>query len=259
MIELDKDLAPFIRAFGHELRQPLSVAQFAAAQNQQALDRLSLKLNAFDWLANALTDEVLAQQALKPRSVAAALADVPRLGMKLQQNIPVELRVLAAPGVLEMVLESLLNNVNKHAPGTSVTVTARVLSDSAKPWPASARIRLSGESVLLTVADAGSGIPAMMRPRLFEPTPRHHWAGLRIGLWLCRLLVRAHGGDIWLDDSECGASFSSVWPKARFPRGTKSSSASYIRQIAALRSDIAQASGAFQDSSDCAIPNPQVC
>jgi len=35
-----------------------------------------------------------------------------------------------------------------------------------------------------------------------------------VGLWLSRLPVRAHGGELWLADSPSGAVFVSVWPMA---------------------------------------------
>lgn len=210
-------LAPYLRAFSHELRQPLTVAQFAADQCQRALDRLTIKLQAFDWLAEAMIDETAARDSLRPRAVAAALAEVPQLGIELHQSIRDDLCVLAAPGTFEMVLESLLNNARKHAPGAAVTVCARVITGTSKPWPARAPVRLTGPAVLVTVLDNGPGVRGERRADLFDPIKSNEWAGLRIGLWLCQLIVRAHGGDIWLDDTPSGASFSSIWPLAPSP------------------------------------------
>ena len=38
--------------------------------------------------------------------------------------------------------------------------------------------------------------------------------GSGVGLWLSRLVVRAHGGELWLADSARGALFMSVWSMA---------------------------------------------
>jgi DNA-binding XRE family transcriptional regulator len=75
--------------------------------------------------------------------------------------------------------------------------------------------RRPGPYVFLKVADDGPGIPPDRRCELFEI----HTLGegelrrLGMGLWLCRRILRAHGGEIWLDDAEGGTSISSVWPR----------------------------------------------
>src|SRR5262249_52668991 len=128
-----------------------------------------------------------------------------------------DLYIQSAPGALETVLEALLNNVRKHTPKATATLTAWILSDTAKPWPQDAIVTLSGPKVVLSIADNGPGISTDIRLRLFEPIPRGKWESVRIGLWLSRMLVRAHGGDLWLDQTRRGASFSSVWLLASAP------------------------------------------
>jgi signal transduction histidine kinase len=63
--------------------------------------------------------------------------------------------------------------------------------------------------VEIEVADTGSGIPLEERERLFDPFVRGPTAddgGGRagLGLALSRAIVEAHGGEIWLADSEAG-------------------------------------------------------
>jgi two-component system sensor histidine kinase TctE len=197
----DKALAPFLRSFGHELRQPIGVALAALDQSARAIDRLTQRLNALTWLSDALSDESVAMALLRPRVISAAL-DAISTGSAVQRQLPNSLRVLAAPGTLEALLESLIDNARKHAPKADVTVRAQALGPTKKPWPATARIRFPGPAVLVTVADTGPGISTELRDSLFSPLPGKSGGGLRIGLWLCQLIVRAHGGELWLDEME---------------------------------------------------------
>jgi signal transduction histidine kinase len=57
------------------------------------------------------------------------------------------------------------------------------------------------------VRDHGRGIPAKTRSNLFRPFYRapqagHHLPGLGLGLALCKEIVTAHGGRMWLDSKE---------------------------------------------------------
>jgi signal transduction histidine kinase len=79
------------------------------------------------------------------------------------------------------------------------------------------RAEQAGEWVEIEVADAGSGIPLEDRERLFEPFVRgiaaedgDGRAGL--GLALCRAIVEAHGGRIWLANGEAGTRVRFVIP-----------------------------------------------
>ena len=95
------------------------------------------------------------------------------------------------------VLANLVDNAIRHAPeATALTISARPLSPAA---------------VELRVADAGSGVPIELRTRIFE---RFVSAGddvvranRGLGLAFCRVAVEAHGGRIWVEDSNPGATF----------------------------------------------------
>ena len=65
----------------------------------------------------------------------------------------------------------------------------------------------------LAVTDAGPGVPAEFRERIFEKFFRveHHRRvdakerkGTGIGLYLCKHIITAHGGHIWCDAGEHG-------------------------------------------------------
>jgi two-component system sensor kinase FixL len=72
--------------------------------------------------------------------------------------------------------------------------------------------RHGADGLLVSVEDSGPGIPPDVLPRLFEPffTTRSH--GLGMGLAICRRIVEAHGGRIWVENIANGARFSFTLP-----------------------------------------------
>lgn len=72
--------------------------------------------------------------------------------------------------------------------------------------------------MLLAVSDEGPGLPAELISRLFSLMPPIDSQSVRLGLGLrlCRVLVRVHCGDIWIEVPRPGhgASFASVCPTA---------------------------------------------
>jgi two-component system sensor kinase FixL len=57
--------------------------------------------------------------------------------------------------------------------------------------------------VEISVADNGAGVPA--RHSLFEPLSSSKADGIGLGLSICANIVQAHGGRIWLQSSQSGA------------------------------------------------------
>ena len=94
---------------------------------------------------------------------------------------------------IERVFLNLMGNALEAMPGGG----AIAVSAAAEP-----------DSVVVTVRDTGPGIAPEIRTRLFQPfvTARKK-TGLGLGLALARQAVVDHGGDMWADSSESGASF----------------------------------------------------
>jgi len=88
-----------------------------------------------------------------------------------------------------------------------------LLSNAVKYSPKGGEIRVGGwqqgSHVTMYVADQGIGIPDAEQGRLFQrfyrvdSSLRRSTQGAGLGLYLCRSIVEAHGGRIWLR-SEAG-------------------------------------------------------
>jgi two-component system sensor histidine kinase KdpD len=129
--------------------------------------------------------------------VGAALTRVePRLGShRVTTSLSPSLPLVRVDGVLiEQVLINLLENAAKYAPAsTPIDLAARV-KDSA---------------IMIEVADRGPGIPAGEEGKIFDKFYRvhpHREGGVGLGLTICRGIVEAHGGRIWVDARPGGGS-----------------------------------------------------
>lgn len=69
--------------------------------------------------------------------------------------------------------------------------------------------------VHISLADSGIGIDEGYRERIFEPLFSTKPEGMGIGLPLCRSIVEAHGGKIWVTACQpCGAAFHITLPQS---------------------------------------------
>jgi two-component system, LuxR family, sensor kinase FixL len=69
--------------------------------------------------------------------------------------------------------------------------------------------------VEVSVTDSGPGLAADVRDRLFQPFVTTKPAGMGVGLSICRGIVAAHGGGMWLGDNPGGgAAFHFTLPVA---------------------------------------------
>jgi two-component system, LuxR family, sensor kinase FixL len=78
-----------------------------------------------------------------------------------------------------------------------------------------ATVANADETIEVSVADTGAGLAPEVAAHLFQPFVTTKRRGMGLGLSICRTIVEAHGGRIWVESSEGrGTTFSFTIPKA---------------------------------------------
>ena len=217
--ELEQLRDDLVNMVVHDMRSPLMVLMMDLAMLKSA-DRADAA-ELFD--SAERTTQLLNQ-------MTNTLLDVSRLeqGQMPLQRAPCDLRALA---------ERVCREMNVLEPGRSLTcgaeqpvtvscdesliarVLSNLISNGIKHTPAegalSVCVSARDGAARVSVQDQGPGVPAEVRPRLFEKfgamsvrkERRYHSAGL--GLAFCKLAVQAHSGTIGVDSAPGGG--SSFW------------------------------------------------
>ncbi|MGH2773079.1 MAG: sensor histidine kinase [Actinomycetota bacterium] len=230
----DRELYTLLEIVSHELRSPLtSIKGFAStlvdkwerfddATKRSLLDTINKDADRITRLVGELLDLsrleagrlILNKKPVKPAAVAqrvvehiADRAPEHELKVEIDESIP---DVLADPDKVEQVLTNLVENAVKYTAGGTVTIASRRAT--------------RGESnglVEISVTDQGEGIPAPDRDQIFAKFFRRQEGlakskpGSGLGLYICRGLVEAQGGSIWVDDAQGGgAAFAFTLPAA---------------------------------------------
>jgi C4-dicarboxylate-specific signal transduction histidine kinase len=72
-----------------------------------------------------------------------------------------------------------------------------------------------GHAVKLTIRDNGPGISPAVVDQLFTTIASSKPSGMGLGLAISRSIVESHGGRLWLEQSDGGATFALTLPLAR--------------------------------------------
>ena len=207
----------FVATVSHELRTPLALVRGYAetllhfeldvAQQRDYVDRIQRVTSRLGSLVDQILDvtHIDADPLVLERAPAAFAALVARAHGDLalsgdDQRLIVELPPTLPPIHVDAervgrVLDNLIGNAIKYAPdGSSIVIKASV----------------DGDWLVVTVDDEGVGIPDGEHTLVLEPFHRA-WnvresriPGTGLGLYICRRLVEAHGGRLWLKNRPDG-------------------------------------------------------
>jgi signal transduction histidine kinase len=192
----------------HELRSPLArlkmaVALFAdGSEAQRAVLKCEIDTNVAE--LDALVEEVLLASRLDAGQAPELLEPVDMLALAAEEAARVDAEVEALddvprlPGserLLRRALRNLLENARRYGGGdisVAVALTAAGMLE-------------------LKVCDRGSGVPAELRERIFEPffrMPGHteREGGVGLGLSLVRQIAQRHGGQVACEARDGGGS-----------------------------------------------------
>lgn len=223
----EADRLTFLAGVAHDLRNPLHALAMASetlrlsgerggdARTKQTAALVTRQVERLDRMVGDLLDASrieAGQLELRPEEhdaralieeVAALYRDTSPIH-DIRLHLPGEPVRLFCDGTrLTQVLENLVSNAIKYSPhGGRVDLRLDVEADAA----------------VIAVTDQGIGIPAEEIPLLFEPfrrgrTVRSAIPGLGLGLSTSRRIVRAHGGELFVESRPgAGSTF-----RARLP------------------------------------------
>ena len=127
----------------------------------------------------------------RPTDLAAVLGDVAadarRAGARVDLAVPDLLVLPLRADALKRAVTNLVDNARRHSRHVAL-----------------AAARAADRSVQVTVDDDGPGIAPERREQAFRPFESGASGGTGLGLSIARDIVRAHGGDILLEDSPMG-------------------------------------------------------
>jgi len=203
-----------IRGIGeHALRETRTPPEYKDAMGSmlEEVDRLTrlvdtlLKLSRGDAGTIRLTRDVLDLGDLTREVVSSLGILAEERQQRLQVVAAEDVRVSADRLVLRDAITNVVDNAIKYGPARS-TIDVRVDADA--------------EQATVTVRDAGPGIPAEHRERIFDRFYRvdegrsREMGGTGLGLAIAKWAVEANGGQISLDTATTGSVFRITLPRA---------------------------------------------
>ena len=182
-----------------KVREALAKAVEQAMRSGDIIRRLREFVSRGETAQRAESVAKLVEEASALALVGARQLGV-RVGFELEPRADY---VLVDKVQIQQVLLNLIRNAVEamsDSPQRSLTVSSRLAP---------------GKMVDIAIADTGPGLAPQVAERLFQPFVTTKAQGMGVGLSICRTIVEAHGGKIWVEDNPGGgAVFHLTVPKA---------------------------------------------
>lgn len=132
------------------------------------------------------------QMTFQPIRLEVLLKEICQRGRSMSEKMQIDLEILepglqiwADPTRLTQVFDNIFNNAIKYAPESPLTITLDKSSDQAR----------------IAIRDSGPGIAPEHLQKIFSrfyriPEKNVSVRGTGLGLYICRKIIQAHGGDI---------------------------------------------------------------
>ena len=222
--ELDQLKKDFVSHVSHDLKGPLAstretvnllMAEIPGPLNEKQRRLLDLCLKSSQRLS-AMIGNLLDVSRMEAGMLEYKFefADLIPLG----RNIAAEFEGLARERKIEIAVEAAVTEIWVQCdPVRMAQVIGNLIENAIKFSPAAARVVLRMEtrdhSALLSIRDRGPGVPVEFRERIFErflqvnPEKKtKSGQGVGLGLSICRTIIEAHSGAIWVEGNPEGGS-----------------------------------------------------
>ena len=215
--KLDQLKDEFIGLVSHELRTPLTVIGGC----------LSTLLTEWNRLSPNEVQQLLKDALLESESLSHLIENLLELSRAQAQ----QLSLYSEPTNIKTLVKEVLSKIKRQAPSrqfvTSIPdklpsingdplrierILYNLLDNAAKYSPPGSQIKVSvntePERLVIGVSDRGKGLSSSERARIFGPFQRlensrpDQARGAGLGLMVCRRLVEAHSGEIWVESTK---------------------------------------------------------
>jgi K+-sensing histidine kinase KdpD len=214
LTELDRMKSDFLSIVSHDFRSPLASVILAAkallkrgetAEPRRVNEYLTIIVDQANKLSHLAEDTLsIAKMESGQLSYFFKVVNVERLIKDAAALVSFSRRhtleyavdsgvayIKGDQSKLRQVIQNLLSNAVKYSPrGGHITVKAE---------------NYSNDQLMISVSDEGIGIPAEQIDKLFQKFSRvdtseaREIKGSGLGLWICKEIVKAHGGQIWVE------------------------------------------------------------
>jgi len=208
----------FMSIISHELQTPIAIIKGYAS---------TLRREDAQWDEQTIRGrlEAIEEESDRLNHLVANVLQASRIqagGLKMDPG-PLDLAEMSRKVVRKFAARSPNHTLRVHLPANMPTVWAdrerieevllNLLDNAVKYSPKAKLIRIegqvTGESITISVGDTGIGIPLREQGRIFDRFQRvdnkasRTTQGAGLGLYICRAILEAHGGRIWVE-SELG-------------------------------------------------------
>jgi NtrC-family two-component system sensor histidine kinase KinB len=235
LTELDRLKSEFVMTASHELRTPLTSIGISI---KLLLERTMEKLNEKDrQLLLAAHEDLQRLKTLVSNLLDLSKIEAGKMEMEFEnislytlcQNAVVILKSQIDAKGIHLTLDLPQNLPNARADTNKITwVLTNLITNALHYTESGGSIRLSAEHfgpyIHVSVSDNGPGIPFEVQSKIFDKFVQiksdKALGGSGLGLTICKEIVRAHGGTIWVESTPGeGSTFTfTLVPQQKSPK-----------------------------------------